>query len=192
MSVSHHIVHSQIGRLFILSAPSGAGKTTITNQLRNFGVVRVSVSHTTRLPREGEKNGCQYFFVNRDEFLCMRDSGDFLEWAEVFGNLYGTARSWVETQLAGGTDVLLEIDVQGALQVKKHMPEAELIFVRPPSLNVLEKRLRARGQDKEKSITLRLAAARDELLQASQYDYVIINDDLERAVAEITAVIAGK
>ncbi|MGI9297107.1 MAG: guanylate kinase [Gammaproteobacteria bacterium] len=176
--------------MFVISAPSGTGKTTISGRLRRTGLLRVSISHTTRPPRAGERNGAEYFFVGRDEFLRMRDGGGFLEWAEVFGNYYGTGAEWVRNQLAAGADILLEIDVQGARQVKKAAPEAVLIFIRPPSVAALAARLKKRGNDAPEVVARRLAAAEAEIARAGEFDYGIINDDLDRAVAEIRAIIA--
>ena len=175
----------------MVSAPSGAGKTTITERLRGMNLVQVSVSHTTRPPRPGEENGREYFFVGRDKFEGMRDNGAFLEWAEVFGNYYGTEKKWVRTRLDAGSNVLLEIDVQGATQIKLAMPEAALIFIRPPSLQHLEERLKKRGLDSHEEVARRLAEAESEMSHAGEYDYVIINDELERAVADARAVMAG-
>ncbi len=176
--------------MFVISAPSGTGKTTITNRLRQTGAVSVSVSHTTRPPRPGEQHGVQYFFTGREEFLEMRAAGVFLEWAEVFGNYYGTKARWVREQLAAGVNILLEIDVQGAGKVKAEMPaQSVLIFIRPPSLESLAARLQKRGQDSPEVVARRLAAAESEMNSAGGYDYVIINDNLERAVDEIRAII---
>lgn len=177
------------GRLFVISAPSGAGKTTISARLRESGLVRVSVSHTTRPPREGETHGAQYFFVSREEFLQMREADEFLEHAEVFGHLYGTVGKWVHKQLAKHVNILLEIDVQGARQVKQKMEAAELIFIRPPSLDALAERLKKRGKDSPETVARRLAAAEEEISHTDEYDHVIINDDLDRAVEDIRKIM---
>ena len=181
-----------VGGLFVVSAPSGTGKTTITNFLQKQNIVRVAVSYTTRAPRRGEKNGEQYFFIDQAEFMRMRDCGEFLEWAEVFGNFYGTARRWVEQQLAANTRLVLELDVQGALQVKKQIPAATLIFIRPPSLQDLARRLRARAADSQQAIAFRLSRADSEMQEAQKYDHVIINDNLRCAIAKTIDIIAAK
>lgn len=180
---------SSSGRLFVVSAPSGCGKTTITGRLQQLGLVSVSVSYTTRPPRASEENDKQYHFIKREEFLHMRDNGVFLEWAEVFGHYYGTGKEWVRTQLAGAVNILLEIDVQGGLHIKKTMPETVLIFIRPPSLEVLAERLHRRGQDSAEVIAHRLDQAESEIKRATDYDYVIINNELEAAIAEIAEII---
>lgn len=177
------------GRLFVISAPSGAGKTTITNRLRQTESLQVSISYTTRAPRDGEADGREYFFVGREEFFRIRDGGGFLEWAEVFGNYYGTSAEWVNKQSAAGENVLLEIDVQGARQIKGKMPESVLIFIRPPSAAALESRLRGRGNDSPAAVARRLAAAEAEMAHSAEFDHIVINDDLERAVGEIRAIL---
>lgn len=180
------------GGLFVLSAPSGAGKTTISRRLQQDGAICVSVSHTTRPPRPTEKNGESYFFVGRGEFEALRTADGFLEWADVYGNLYGTSAAWVNAQLAAGRNVLLEIDCQGARQVKAKRPETTAIFVAPPSMESLRQRLIARGEDEESVIARRLNAAAAEMAQQHYFDYVIINDDLETAVRRILAIVGGK
>lgn len=177
------------GTLFVISAPSGAGKTTITSRLAAEKVARVSVSCTTRQPRPGEKNGVQYFFMERREFEEMRDRGEFLEWAEVYGHLYGTPERQVREQVERGNSVILEIDVQGAMQVRKKMPEAKLIFISPPSAEALKERLESRGDSPPEQVARRLAAAEKEMAMQSRYDYVIINGELEDAVSEIRKII---
>ena len=179
-----------LGRLFILSAPSGTGKTTVSRRIQAEGLVRVSVSHTTRPPRPGEENGREYFFVERDEFARMRDANLFLESAEVYGNLYGTSAEWVREQLAQGRNVLLEIDSEGARQVKSAAPDAVSIFLCPPSAEALRQRLEKRGQDSPEVVARRLAAAQDEMARENEYDCVIINDNLEKAVAEARDIIS--
>lgn len=180
---------ARAGRLFVTSAPSGTGKTTISSRLENAGIVRVSISSTTRPPREGEEHGKQYFFVDDKEFQNMRAQGAFLEWAEVYGHYYGTEKEWVLRHLAQNENILLEIDVQGARSIKQQMPEATLIFIRPPSLEQLEERIKSRGKDSEDVISRRMSAAEEELSHISEYDHVIINDNLERAVEEIRTII---
>lgn len=177
------------GRLFVVSAPSGAGKTSITAQLRQQGLVKVSISHTTRQPRGAEKNGEAYFFVSEEAFLAMRAAGRFLEWAEVYGHYYGTSADWVEQQVAAGATVLLEIDCQGALQVQRLRPQAVLIFIAPPDMQTLRRRLEGRRQDDAATVERRLAAAEQELRLQKRFDYVIINDALEDAVRQVAEVI---
>ncbi|MBP6999136.1 MAG: guanylate kinase, partial [Tepidiphilus sp.] len=178
------------GTLYIVTAPSGAGKTTLVHAVleREPGLA-LSISYTTRAPRPGEVDGRDYRFVSREEFLRLRDGGELLEWAEVHGNYYGTSRTWIETQLQQDRDVLLEIDWQGARQVRRMFPHAVSIFILPPSLEALEARLRGRGTDSEATIARRLAAAREEMRHVEEFDYVIINDRLERAIDELTAVV---
>ncbi|HRD88361.1 MAG TPA: guanylate kinase [Accumulibacter sp.] len=178
------------GHLFIVSAPSGAGKTTLVRLLlENDPALSVSVSHCTRAPRTGEQDGREYHFVAVAEFLEQVAAGGFLEWAEVHGNYYGTARSVVEAALLAGQDMLLEIDWQGAQQVRKLFPAATGIFILPPSLTELERRLSTRATDSAETIRRRLAAAREELRHVGEFDYVIINDDLQRALHDLLAVI---
>ena len=179
-----------LGTLYIVTAPSGAGKTTLVHAVleREPGLA-LSVSYTTRPPRPGEVDGRDYRFVGKEEFLRLRDGGELLEWAEVHGNYYGTSRTWIETQLQQDRDVLLEIDWQGARQVRRMFPHAVSIFILPPSLEALEARLRGRGTDSEATIARRLAAAREEMRHVEEFDYAIINDRLERAIDELTAVV---
>ena len=181
---------SASGNLLIVSAPSGAGKTTLVKALlaRDPQVV-YSVSCTTRAPRAGERDGIDYLFVDDAEFRRRIAAGEFLEHAEVHGNRYGTLRSWIEAQLQADRDVVLDIDTQGAAQVRALMPEAVSIFILPPSLAELEDRLRARGTDADAVIERRLAAARAEIAHAGEYDYVIINKDLGAAIADLAAVV---
>jgi guanylate kinase len=178
------------GNLLIVSAPSGAGKTTLVKALlaRDSQVV-YSVSCTTRAPRAGERDGIDYFFVSDEAFRQRIDAGEFLEHAEVHGHRYGTLRSWIEAQLQADRDVVLDIDTQGAEQVRALMPEAVSIFILPPSLAELESRLRARATDADAVIERRLAAARAEIAHAGEYDYVIINKDLDTAIADLAAVV---
>ncbi|HEX9179484.1 MAG TPA: guanylate kinase [Burkholderiales bacterium] len=181
------------GILFVVSAPSGAGKTSLVKGLIHGGSgVRLSVSFTTRAPRSGEVDGRDYHFVARERFIEMQKAGEFLESAEVYGNLYGTSHRWVGEQLALGQDVLLEIDTQGAAQVRKLFPECIGIFILPPSLEVLESRLRGRGQDSAEVIARRLAAARGEMAHAGAYDYVIINDELGEAIQDFASIVRAE
>ena len=180
------------GHLFIVSAPSGAGKTTLVRLLleKDPGI-RVSISSTTRPPRTGENDGREYHFVDVQYFLEMVSRGDFLEWAEVHGNYYGTSRRWIEAEMTAGRDVLLEIDWQGAQQVRKAFPSAIGIFILPPSLEELKSRLSGRGTDSAETIARRIAAARDEMRHVDEFDYVIINDDLQQALDNLTSVVGA-
>ncbi|HEX7028357.1 MAG TPA: guanylate kinase [Gammaproteobacteria bacterium] len=181
------------GTIFTVSAPSGAGKTSLVNALvGQEPEVVLSVSHTTRLPRPGEEDGRDYHFVTPERFEEMVEAGAFLEHAEVFGNYYGTSEAVVETQLAAGHDVILEIDWQGAQQIRRLRPECVSIFILPPSRQVLEERLRGRGQDGETVIARRMAAAQNEMSHYAESDYLIVNDDFYRALAELRAVIVAK
>ncbi|MGH8118949.1 MAG: guanylate kinase [Rhodanobacteraceae bacterium] len=178
------------GRLFIVAAPSGAGKSTLVNALleREPGVV-LSISHTTRAPRPGDRDGVQYHFVDRATFERMVAHGDFLEHAEVFGNGYGTSRDAVEPILRAGRDVLLEIDWQGAAQVRRALPECVSIFILPPSRAELERRLRARATDDAPTIEKRLAASREEIAHAGDFDCIVVNDDFDDALAALQGIV---
>lgn len=178
--------------LFVISAPSGAGKTSLVKALCNqMQDVRVSISHTTRPQRPGEQNGADYHFVSQDEFIAILEQGLFLEHAQVFGNYYGTSQQWVEETLAQGTDVILEIDWQGAEQVSKIM-DCCRICVLPPTLEALRYRLTARGQDGDAVIEHRMAQAQEEMSHFAEADYVVINDDFETALAELKAIVSGQ
>jgi guanylate kinase len=178
------------GALFIVSAPSGAGKTTLVRKLMAVDPgIRHSVSYTTRAPRPGEQHGHDYNFVDIQTFLAMRERGEFLEWAEVHGNFYGTSRNWLLDEMRAGRDTLLEIDWQGAQQVRELMPHAVTIFIVPPSIEELERRLRSRGQDSEEVIQRRVAAALSELRHVDEFDFVIINNDLQEALADLAAAV---
>ena len=183
-------MNTRSGILFIVAAPSGAGKSTLVNALlaREPGIA-LSISHTTREPRPGDVDGVQYHFVDRATFEKMVAHGGFLEHADVFGNCYGTSRSAVEPILAAGRDVLLEIDWQGAEQVRRTMPECVSIFILPPSRAELERRLRARATDSEVTIEKRLAASREEISHAEEFDCIIVNDRFEDAVAALQAIV---
>lgn len=178
------------GQLFIVSAPSGAGKTSLVKALlARHPEITVSVSHTTRAPRPGEEDGRHYHFIDAARFAAMVDGGEFLEHAEVFGNRYGTSRQSVEHSLASGSDVLLEIDWQGAAQVRELLPAARSVFILPPSRDVLLARLRGRGQDDEATIARRTAEAVAEMRHYAQADYLLINDDFETALAELASIV---
>jgi guanylate kinase len=176
----------------VVSAPSGAGKTTVVARvLEEMPGILFSVSHTTRRPRGQEKDGVEYHFVTREEFGALRDAGGLLEWAEVHGNLYGTGMAQIERARAAGCDLLLDLDVQGAAQVRRRIPDAVTVFVLPPSFDVLERRLRGRGEDDEAAIRRRLAVAGREIDAFVQYDYVIVNDDLDRCVEDLKCIVAA-
>lgn len=182
------------GCLLVVSAPSGAGKTTLLKRiLADTAGIGFSISHTTRPPRPGERNGVDYHFVDLEEFLQRRQAGDFLEWAEVHGNFYGTSREAVEQSLARGEDILLDIDVQGARQLKEQagLP-AVFLFIAPPSAVELERRLRGRGTDAPEVIARRLENARREMAQADRYDYLVINDVLAEAESVLRAIITAE
>ncbi len=178
------------GNLFVVAAPSGSGKSTLVNALLEVDAgVAPSISHTTRAPRGQEKHGREYFFVGQDEFDAMARAGDFLEWAHVHGNRYGTSRQAIETRMRAGGDVVLEIDWQGALQIRKLFANAILVFVLPPSWDELRARLIGRGEDTPEVIELRLANAREGLAQARYFDYLIINEIFERALFDLKAIV---
>ncbi|NQD36475.1 guanylate kinase [Permianibacter sp. IMCC34836] len=181
------------GKLFIISAASGTGKTTLVTALvKDMPGVIHSISTTTRAKRDGEVHGVHYNFVSVDEFKAMVARHAFYEHAEVHGNFYGTSREWVEARLAEGQDVILEIDWQGAAQMRKLMPACVTVFILPPSIAALESRLRGRGKDSEEVIQRRLAAAKGEIAHAPEYDYLIINDDLNQALTELKAVFLAE
>lgn len=178
------------GNIFIVSAPSGAGKTSLVRALLEADPrVKLSVSYTTRAPRPGEVEGQHYHFVDLNAFMQLLNRGDFLESAEVYGNHYGTSQRWIENQLALGLDILLEIDWQGAAQVRKLMPQVISIFVLPPSIAALQARLTDRGQDAAEVIAKRVAAAREDMGHFGEFDYVIINDDFALAAADLQAIV---
>jgi guanylate kinase len=180
------------GTLYTVSAPSGAGKTSLVNALvERDPNLRVSVSHTTRSMRPGEDDGVNYHFVSEDHFRAMLDRAEFLEHAQVFGNLYGTSQAWVEQQLAAGTDVILEIDWQGAQQVKHLMPGTRAIFILPPSRETLEQRLTARGQDDSAIIAARMAEAVEEMSHYVESDYLVVNKDFDLALDELRAIVTS-
>jgi len=180
------------GNLFMVIAPSGAGKSTLVNALlAQDNAIRLSISYTTRAPRPKETDGVQYHFVDVDDFLARRAQGEFIESAEVHGNYYATSRVWIEQQMKQGTDVLLEIDWQGAQQVRRQFRNVVGIFILPPSLAALEERLKKRGQDEQNVIVRRLLAAGSEIAHAPECDYVIINEEFSRALNELQTVVAA-
>jgi guanylate kinase len=181
------------GRLFVISAPSGAGKTTIVEALRRrFRDLAYSVSHTTRLPRKGEMDGKAYHFVSDSTFKKMIEKGRFVEWAEVYGNLYGTSFSAIEEKLSSGSDILLDLDTQGGENIRNRFPNSVLIFLLPPSLEILQDRLEKRATDGEQAIQRRMQDASRDIQNCPWYDYLIINDDLETAGLEAVSVILSE
>ena len=184
------VTHKNSGKLFVITAPSGAGKTSLIDAImRDDSSLKVSVSYTTRQPRRGEKNGVDYHFVDDGMFLAMKERGEFLESAEVHGYRYGTSKKVITDALARGEDLVLEIDWQGAQQVRSIYPHCIGIFILPPSVEELERRMRARGQDAEPVIRRRLDAAREELTHAGEFKYAIINKDFETAKGELAEII---
>ncbi|KEZ95916.1 guanylate kinase [Xanthomonas vasicola pv. vasculorum NCPPB 895] len=180
------------GTLYIVAAPSGAGKSSIVNAtLARDPKIALSISFTSRAPRPGERHAEHYHFVSSDEFQGMIEAGDFFEYALVHGDWKGTARQSVEPQLAAGHDVLLEIDWQGARQVRQKVPDAVSVFILPPSRQALDERMRKRGQDSEEVMAQRLAAAREEMLHFEEFDYVIINETFDTAVSEMCAIFTA-
>lgn len=178
------------GRLFLVTAPSGAGKSSLVNALLQLEpAIKLSISHTTRAPRPGEENGREYHFVTVEEFEAMKDRGEFLESALVHGNYYGTSHVWIEEQMKIGNDVLLEIDWQGARQVRERFAGTVGIFILPPSIEALEWRLHHRGTDSEQTITRRLLGAGAEMAHAPEFEYVIINEDFDVALSQMRAIV---
>jgi guanylate kinase len=188
-----------LGNLFILSAPSGAGKSSLIQALldkhqdttMHNTKMQVSVSHTTRAPRPGEKDGEHYHFVTREEFQSLIAQNAFFEWAEVFGNYYGTSRPAIEKTLSQGTDVFLDIDWQGARQVKAQIADTATIFVAPPSRDELQRRLTARNQDSAEVIAQRMAKAESEISHYHEFDYIVVNDDFDEALAELNSIVTS-
>jgi guanylate kinase len=181
------------GKLFILSAPSGTGKTSLTKSLLRKDInLWLSISYTSRLMRPSEVEGHDYFFVERNVFEQMLGDGEFIESAEIYGNLYGTSQKWINEAISSGKDILLEIDGQGARQVRKIFSDVVSIFVLPPSLEVLENRLKDRNQDSKEVIAKRMAAAKEEISHVSEYDYVIINDNIDIALRDLVSVVQSE
>ncbi|GAA5786186.1 guanylate kinase [Chitiniphilus shinanonensis] len=181
------------GNIFVVTAPSGAGKTTLVAALLAADQnVQLSISFTTRAPRTGEVHGKDYHFIDRAEFEAMIAAADLLEHALVYGNYYGTSRRWIESVIDNGRDILLEIDWQGAQQVKRIFPDSVGIFVLPPSIDALEQRLRSRGKDSDEVIAQRMAAAREEMSHFDEADYVVVNEHIDEAVRDIVAVVRAE
>jgi len=179
-----------IGNLIIVAAPSGAGKSSLVNAvLAEDASLKLSVSHTTRTPRAGEEDGREYHFVGVDQFKSMVDKGVFLEYAFVHGNYYGTSRDWIAATRALDTDIVLEIDWQGAQQVRRIFPDTVSVFILPPSMDELERRLRGRDKDDEESIRQRMANAAEEIAHLPEFEYVIINDEFNKARADLAAIV---
>ena len=180
------------GSMLMIVAPSGAGKSSLVDALlKSDPSLKLSLSTTTRAPRPGEVDGVNYRFVTKEVFIAERDQGQFLEWAEVHGHFYGTSRTWIESQMLSGSDVMLEIDWQGAQQIRKLIPSVQWIFIFPPSIKALEERLRKRGQDDEATIERRVAAAHIELQHAHEANYIVINDLFDQALVELENIIAA-
>ena len=180
------------GSLYVISAASGAGKTTLVSaMLQQISDLEVSVSHTTRNPREGEVDGINYHFVDKDEFEKMVEAGEFFESASVFGNMYGTSRQYIQEQLLRGKDVILEIDWQGARQIRRLMTDCKSIYIAPPSITALRERLSKRGQDDEAVINKRMREAVSEMSHYAEFEYLVINDDFDEARDNLAAIIKG-
>jgi len=178
------------GNLFIVCAPSGAGKTTLVDALLDREPeIRLSISYTTRAPRQGERDGVDYHFTDRATFESMIAAGEFLEHAQVHGNYYGTSRAWIEREIAGDHDVLLEIDWQGAAQVRRFFPQLVGMFILPPSIAELRRRLQGRGKDSPETIERRIAGAREEISHVLEFEYIIVNDRFEQALEDIRSVV---
>jgi guanylate kinase len=183
----------QKGQIFVLTAPSGTGKTTIITTVRkNLNGIRYSVSHTTREPRDGEVNGLHYYFVHKADFKKMIDAQEFIEWAVVYNHLYGTSFSSVNSGIFSGQDLLLDLDINGAQAIKERYPESLLIFILPPSMEILKERLTRRSSSLGEDINLRMKRAVEEIKRCQDYDFIILNDNLGHAVKEMEAIITAQ
>ncbi len=181
------------GQISVITAPSGTGKTTIIRKVREIlQGLGYSISHTTRPPREGETNGREYYFVDSSEFKRMIEAGEFLEWVEMYGELYGTSFSSIEREFSTGNDLLLDLDCQGAKSIKEKFPESILIFILPPSLETLRERIKKRGSDNRKEIKIRMHKASDEIRECRGYDYIVFNNDLDQASKELVSIITAQ
>ncbi|UCF55786.1 MAG: guanylate kinase [Deltaproteobacteria bacterium] len=181
------------GQIFVVTAPSGSGKTTLIDTARkNIEGVGYSISHTTRKPREGEVSGLHYYFIDRVEFENMIEAHEFVEWALVYGQLYGTSISSLNRELSSGKDLLMDVDVQGAEEIKRRFPESLSIFILPPSIEILRERLKRRSTDEDINIDLRMKKAVEEIQRCRDYDFIVVNDDLNQAAREIEAIITAQ
>ena len=182
------------GQIFVITAPSGTGKTTIIKNIlkKDVGEVGYSISHTTRKQRKGEVNGLHYFFVDRVDFEKMIEDHEFVEWAVVYDQLYGTSVSSINKELSSGKDLLMDVDIQGAKEIKRRFPESLSIFILPPSMDILKERLQKRSTNDKINISLRLKKAVEEIQRCRDYDFIIVNDDLKQAVKEIEAIIVAQ
>lgn len=190
-----HFATMNLGNLYIISAPSGAGKSSLINALLADlprTEVQLSISHTTRNPRPAEEDGVHYYFTNHEQFKCLIEQGHFLEWAEVFGNYYGTSLPMIERSLEQGIDVFLDIDWQGARQIREKVPNVKTVFILPPSKAELEQRLIGRGQDSAETIAKRMAEAVSEMSHYHEFDYVIVNDDFQTALNELKSILTAE
>jgi guanylate kinase len=183
----------QRGQIFVITAPSGTGKTTIIRAAREkLSGIGYCVSHTTRKPRDGETEGTHYHFVTRKDFEKMIDEHQFVEWAHVYGHLYGTSYSSMESELPSGEDLLLDLDIQGTEAIKRYFPESLSIFILPPSMEILEQRLRGRATNGREDVDLRMKKAEEEIRRCGEYDFIVINDELAQTVKEIEAIILSQ
>ena len=182
------------GQIFVITAPSGTGKTTIIKNIleKDVGGIGYSISYTTRKPRKGESHGLHYYFVDRENFGKMIEANEFAEWAVVYDHLYGTSISSINSELSSGKDLLMDVDIQGSQEIKRLFPDSSSIFILPPSLDILKERLQKRSPNDKMNIDLRLKKAAEEIQRCRDYDFIIINDDLKKAIKEIEAIIVAQ